>query len=343
MKISGSNNIKECDLVIFVLTYNRTNVLKECIENLHKNNEVFNLIIIDNGTDNQESIEYLNYLSKKYTIYSYEKKENFYSSLIDNINTSITEYYSKYYSKYYAVTDCDISFVNTKNDFIKAYKYLIDNLDVNVGPELNIHDIPKEYPLKMLVILDNIEVFHPLYKETYLKKIKYNNDYINYHHRVIDTTFTMCLYEKNKIFKPFNNTVRVYYPYSAKHLDWYINFSDITSDQRIYMNTSNGSWGSGWIRGFLHSIENNKLLEYLEEVEIKNKDFVLRNDRDWALYFWIYYYGFVINKDRNKAINMFLKQLYYRFNYYKVLPQYSKEIILLFKKSIDNVDNICLL
>lgn len=61
----------------------------------------------------------------------------------------------------------------------------------------------------------------------------------------IDSTFGLL--RSKKSFVRLLDGIRVYTPYEAKHLDWYILPSSITQDQQHYMDNSNpliSNWGA---------------------------------------------------------------------------------------------------
>ena len=278
----------------------------------------FNIIIIDNGTNDKECIEYL--YSLDYTILQFNElyKTNLkhsYEQLISNIQTSIDFYYNQNFSKYYAVSDVDISFEKTSKDVLNIYTKMIDLLKCNVGPELDILDIPDYYPLKMKIILDTKHIFLPEYPT---KKITINNKEIEYHSSTIDTTFTLFLYKDNIKYKPCYNTIRVLYPYTALHLDWYFNAVDLSNDSLIYMNTAKGLGGyaSGYIINFVNNTLNNKVNidKFLLEFNYDEKT-ILSHHIEWYFAHWLLSSGFYnIPKDIEKDNKLVLNYCDYQIN-----------------------------
>ena len=63
------------------------------------------------------------------------------------------------------------------------------------------------------------------------KKYKYINC-------ATDTTFQLCSVNNIPTSFPHNNSIRCYAPYSAKHLDWYINPTKISGCQKYYSDTT---------------------------------------------------------------------------------------------------------
>ena len=63
-------------LNIILLTYNKLDSTKKCIESLYKNTEDFNLIIVDNGSE-ENTKKFLRILDKKHNnLIIYYNKEN---------------------------------------------------------------------------------------------------------------------------------------------------------------------------------------------------------------------------------------------------------------------------
>ena len=317
--IHNNNNLqKNIDIVIFIITFNRKNMLERILKSYNNLESNFNIIIIDNGTNDKECIKYL--YSLDYTILQFNELyktnlKNSYEQLISNIQTSIDFYYNHNFSKYYAVSDVDISFEKTSKDVLNIYREMIDLLNCNVGPELDILDIPDYYPLKMKIILDTKHIFLPEYPTN---KITINNKEIKYHRSNIDTTFTMFLYKTNMNYKPCNNNIRVLYPYTALHLDWYFNAVDLDSDSLIYMNTAEGLGGyaSGYIKNFVNNILNNKVNidNFLVTFNYEEKN-ILSYHIDWYFAYWLLSSGFYnIPKDIEKANKLVLNYIDYQIN-----------------------------
>ncbi|MGC1496350.1 MAG: hypothetical protein WA790_11120 [Sulfitobacter sp.] len=85
-----------------------------------------------------------------------------------------------------------------------------------VGPMLSISDIPNDYPLFNRVMNRHISQFWdkiPLWIETLQGEIAYQ-------YAAIDTTF--AVHRAGSHFRRMKAGIRVYEPYEAKHLDWYL-------------------------------------------------------------------------------------------------------------------------
>jgi FkbM family methyltransferase len=333
MKIYNEKKLcTDKDLVVFIITYNRKNMLNRILDSYNKLLTKFNIIIIDNGTNDEFCKE--NLYSLDYTIIQFDfLNENPYESLINNINESVKYYYNNYYSKYYAVSDADISFENTKEDVFEVYMRMIDLLNANIGPRLNTSNIPDHYPLKMNVM------FSYIYNNNKDRcNIIINNKNIEYIHEPIDTTFTMFLYENNKVYKPCQNTISVFEPYDCLHLDWYFNAINFDNDSLIYMNSSAknlGGYASGYIRIFVNNyLKENKAEDYVNEnYDVLKNNILFSNDNRWSLVYWLLTNGHYIKPNVRKANDLVMHYLnclhdeYKRDNYYDGIKaiQFNKD------------------
>ena len=144
--------------------------------------------------------------------------------------------------KYFVITDPDIELDNVNSDILDFYKFLLNKFRVtSVGPMLRIDDIPNFYPYKKKVISSHTKQF-------WNKKpigVKYKNQTFPIQFSPIDTTFQ--LFSRNNIPNDFPNSkcIRCYSPYSARHLDWYINDKKLSPDQIYYSRnaTNIAHWG----------------------------------------------------------------------------------------------------
>ena len=101
---------------------------------------------------------------------------------------------------------------------------------------LKIDDIPEEYHNKKAAIAGHTSQFWGKPKKTILFK----NKIYEYIECNTDTTFQ--LFSSKNIPKtfPHGNSIRTLEPYSARHLDWYVNPNNLSPCQLYYLNnTSN--------------------------------------------------------------------------------------------------------
>lgn len=200
-------------------------------------------IIIDMGSTYRPMIKHLSKLEKDGTKI-YRESRIGSSSELNKINISIQDYFRTHPASNYIVTDPDIYLDNIRADILEVYAYLLGTLpDINVvGPMLRIDDIPDYYPLKTRLLRNSKHrKFHSSPRYT----ISYNGVQIKYIFAKIDTTFGM--FRAGTQWRRLQEGIRTFVPYSAKHLDWYINPENMPRDQRYYMqNASRVAHWSKW-------------------------------------------------------------------------------------------------
>lgn len=231
---------------IFIISHDRLNVLKDSIASFKQIKTPYEIIIHDNCSTYKPTLDYLKSIDGTDNIkVVYTKGNN-----LNDVSATIREYMNKHPEiKYYIVTDPDIALYDIDEDILELYKYLLDSHTsvTAVGPMLEIYDIPDYYPLKDSAIKRHTDQFWsklPI-------DIKWNDKDIKIQFSPIDTTFAM--YRRNFNFKNYNIGIRTYKPYSAKHLDWYINPDDMSDDQVFYIKNSSSvsHWGGTWLKNKL--------------------------------------------------------------------------------------------
>lgn len=203
---------------IFVISYNRGEYLRKIINSYKKQDIPVAIIIHDNGSDEKKTIEILNELENEgYTIY---RKNKIYSpDELNLVNDTVVDYFSRAeYSTPYAVTDCDVDLSEARPDTLRLYLELLDtftNIEC-VGPMLRISDVCKSYPLFNRVMERHIEQFwrrEPEWTSTSLGSVAFLR-------HAIDTTF--AIHRANSVFRRLKPGLRIYHPFEATHLDWYV-------------------------------------------------------------------------------------------------------------------------
>lgn len=229
---------------IFIITCDRVEMLRESMQSYCDRIETpTEFIIIDMGSTYPPMIEHLSEREKGGVKIYRESKVNSRSEL-NKVNASIQDYFRTHPSSNYVVTDPDICFDDIKADILEVYAHLLKNLPeiVVVGPMLRIDDIPKHYPLRRRLLTNSR---HKAFHEREVYSLFYNGGEIKFIYAKIDTTFGM--YRAGSQWRRLQGGVRVLAPYSAKHLDWYIDPENIPEDQRHYMqNASRVAHWSKW-------------------------------------------------------------------------------------------------
>jgi hypothetical protein len=217
-------------LAAFLISFNRGQMLRQAIAGLRRMDAEIDFIVHDNGSDDDETLEILRDLrSQGISIVQREKITS--ANDLNNTNETIVEYFMKREAAPYIVSDCDVDMSCADSCAISVYLELLERFpDVGcVGPMLRIRDIPKEYPLYARVMNRHIDQFwrnHPSWIKTCAGRTAYQFS-------VVDTT--LAIHPAGASFRRQKRGIRVYEPFEARHLDWYL-----TSDARnIYALSSN--------------------------------------------------------------------------------------------------------
>jgi hypothetical protein len=213
--------------------------LKKCVKSYEEQiDHPIKIIFHDVASTYKPLLEYLEEKSKEgYVVY--RSKINRHTTVMD----SVVDYLKKHPEcKYYVITDPDVELDNVNSDILDFYIHVLKagkNDKLVVGPMLRIDNIPNYYPHKAKVFNRQ----NHFWKKKPIE-IKYKN--INYKvvSAPIDTTFQLV--SANNLTRRFpRNGVRCYAPYSAQHLDWYIDPNSMTDDQKYYSQTASNvtHWG----------------------------------------------------------------------------------------------------
>lgn len=176
----------------------------------------------------------------------YHTNINHHLSVINTIRKYLSEHPD---AEYYILTDPDIELNNAKSNLVETFIYLLNKYNVySVGTSLKIDDIPDYYPKKQLVLsIPTHKSFHSS------PRIQENFQGQDFEITVapIDTTFQLIRARNIDERFPHANCLRVFEPYDARHLDWYINPNDMTDCQKFYHEnaTSISHWNNpNWNR-----------------------------------------------------------------------------------------------
>lgn len=219
---------------IFIITCDRLECLKKSIQSYRNYIKTpFEIVIVDFGTTYPLTIEYLKQLELQGTKVYWKGKIQQPLEL-KNASNCIKDYFETHPVSNYVVTDPDVELDLVKGDILDVYSYLLDEYQsINVvGPMLRIDDIPNYYPYKNHIITGKMGQ-HKKFHSLPINKIIYNNVEIKFVFAPIDTTFGM--YPADIPWNNLNHGIRVLSPYSARHLDWYVDFKNPTPDQAYYM------------------------------------------------------------------------------------------------------------
>lgn len=223
---------------IFLISYNRADVLKQAIAGLTHLKTPIDIVIHDNGSNDEYTLATLRELEKS-GIKIFRSHALNHPDELNNVQNSIASYFgANVASSEYAVSDCDIDLSSAAEDAIDVYRELL-YVNENVkccGPMLRISDIPKEYPLYNHVMNRHIDQF---WKKT-PSIIDLNGKKIGVQAALIDTTF--AVHKKHEPFTRLKLGLRVYNPYEALHLDWYI--SNSQDQYHLNSNSNIAHWNN---------------------------------------------------------------------------------------------------
>jgi len=230
---------------IFIISHDRLKVLRESILSFKQIGTPYQVIIHDNNSTYRPTLEYLK---------SLEDKDNFtvvYNKTNDlnSVSVTIKTFMATSNCQYYVVSDPDIALFNVDADILEVYQHFLDSNPriIAAGPMLEIKDIPDYYPLKALAIQRHTDQFWHKEPVPY----QWQGKEIHYQSAHIDTTFAM--YRRSFTFKNYNIGVRLYQPYSARHLDWYIDPDNMSADQKYYLANASAvsHWGGDWLKSYV--------------------------------------------------------------------------------------------
>ena len=232
---------------IFIISCNRLGCLQATIDSYKKYIATpYEIIIHDNNSTFKPLLDYLKQLEKEGVTVYYSTKSVAVEKQLNNVAHTIDDWFKTHSASHYVVTDPDIALEGNCKDILELYAYLLDtikNIDV-VGPMLRIDDIPDFYPLKQKVIERHTEQF---WHKTPLT-LRWRTKTIQYQSAPVDTTFGM--YRSGFKFHRLSIGYRIYPPYGARHLDWYINPALMHEDQLYYLQHASGvsHWSGALLR-----------------------------------------------------------------------------------------------
>lgn len=194
------------NIPIFIISYNREETLKLCVERFQKDGYK-NLIILDNASTDEATLAYLKKLSCR--VFFFKKNYGHHvlwdCGLFDDIIKS----------NYYVLTDPDILPIEEcPSDYVEQFYHILEQHPekTKVGFALKLDDLPENYKYKYDIIR-----FESFYWE---KRMQYK---FPIYDAPIDTTFSLYKPGGVAIKDDFYNGIRTGYPYIARHLGWYVN------------------------------------------------------------------------------------------------------------------------
>ncbi len=212
---------------IIIISFNQLFYLEKLVSLLLKY-EYKNIVIIDNNSTYPPLLKYFTTIQNQVKIHK----------LTDNIGHMVfwkkKEIFEMYSKGYYIVTDADILPIEScPINFVKKLMTVLNQNSriTKAGLSLKIDDIPDTNPNKTAIVKWESQFWQ--------KKIT-NGQFKS----ATDTTF--ALYKPNYTYKNkrFYKAIRTDEPYQAYHGGWYIDFENLTDEQKYYIKTTNLS--SSW-------------------------------------------------------------------------------------------------
>ncbi|MEP2683938.1 MAG: hypothetical protein ABJP44_19975 [Sulfitobacter sp.] len=223
---------------VFVISYNRSRMLKKLVKSLEHLSKSTEVVIHDNGSDDYNTLLTLNNLSQQ-GIKVVQRPKIASAAELNNIDETITAHFENWSEpQNYVVTDCDISVSPCEYNFLEVLDEMLNRFHSVgcIGPMLQIHDISKSNPIYNKILDLHIRQFwgkYPCFEAL-------SDTLVAYQFALIDTTF--ALHRGGDRFARLKKGIRTYAPYEARHLDWYEE-----EQEDSYKETSNSSishWGN---------------------------------------------------------------------------------------------------
>jgi Glycosyl transferase family 2 len=229
---------------IFVISYNRGDTLEQAIDSYLRLSDAVEVIVHDNGSEDPATLESLEKLRRAgITVVKAAKIHDKWE--LSSVNDTIRGHFGGTPTSDYVVSDCDVDMSVAAPDAVAIYRELLELFPSArcAGPMLRIRDIPRDYPLFNQVMNRHIKQFwrrDPRWVQTSAGPLATLE-------APIDTTF--AVHRAGEEFRRLERGVRVYFPYEARHLDWYRTEADAAGDS--YSQTSSAvisHWRNGSAR-----------------------------------------------------------------------------------------------
>ncbi len=202
---------------VFVVSFNRGGMLRRVVRSYRALARPVDVVIHDNGSTDPFTLAVLAQFEREGTLVVRRKRIT-HPDQLDDVDETVRAYFGGRAPSRYVVTDCDIDMSTAPAAALDVFDELLDrHPDVLcVGPMLRIEDIPPTYPLRNAVLNRHIEALwrhRPEIVETSAGPVAVLRC-------LIDTTF--ALHRAGEPFRRLKRALRVYAPYEALHLDWYL-------------------------------------------------------------------------------------------------------------------------
>lgn len=215
-RLYGIKSINYKDIPIIINNYNRLEMLLTLIHSLESRG-YHNLYIIDNQSTYPPLLEY--YTKLPYPVYMLNKN-------VGHLALWKTGIYKQFSESYYAYTDSDLEIhPDCPDNFIEKFISLLQKYPkaLKAGFSICIDDLPDHYKFKEKVIeWESVFWKHEIEPNVFKA--------------LIDTTF--AVYKPYFVGEPIDPDcfcIRTGFPYSVRHLPWYINSDDLSQEEAYYL------------------------------------------------------------------------------------------------------------
>ncbi len=204
------------NIPIVINNYNRLTMLLKLIDSLTSRG-YYNIHILDNASTYKPLIEW--YSTCPYTLYRLEKNYGHLALWKSGL-------YKMFWGQYYAYTDPDIEIhPDCPDDFMEKFIKLLDKYPkaLKAGFSICIDDLPDHFERKK-----NVQEWESQFWKKELEPNVFNAP--------IDTTFAVYKpYFKGEGIKFFCTYIRVGFPYSIRHLPWYVDSKNLDEEEKYYI------------------------------------------------------------------------------------------------------------
>ena len=215
-RFSSTQEIPYKDTPIVINNFNRIDTLLILIKGLETRG-YNNIYIIDNDSTYPPLLEY--YKKCPYPVYMLNKN-------IGHLSIWETGIYKQFTDSYFAYTDSDLEIhPDCPDDFIEKFILLLKKYPkaLKVGFSICINDLPDSYSLKK-----QVQDWENQYWQIEIEP--------NVFKAPIDTTFAVYKpYFKGEFIDIQQLYLRTGFPYSVRHLPWYVDNNNLTEEEQYYV------------------------------------------------------------------------------------------------------------
>ena len=215
--LSGTATADPKNVPIIINNYNRLSYMKQLISTLEERG-YHNIYIIDNNSTYPPLLKY--YDSCPYNVFRLNENVGY-------LALWKTDIYKRFQDSYYVYTDSDMKIEDDcPDDFMQKFIEVMDCFPMaqKVGFGITIDDLPDHFKNKDEVIRHESQFWEVQVKPDIFEA-------------QIDTTFALYRpFCKGKADR-YQKTYRTGGRYRIKHLPWYVDSSNMTEEERYYVDT----------------------------------------------------------------------------------------------------------